>query len=419
MSGVAISATPYPVARRAGELIFTAGLFDLGAGAHRSRVETPMRSQSKALYESLEQVLGEEGAGLERALGFVQYFRPFDQISDYIDERRLRLAGVQSTSTGIIASGFPLDAAVVQLECIAAADPAAEIRDLIKPDDPVFQHLEQYGFAHALGYRGWVFCSGLMAMDGTSTAPFEGGVGSGVAKAARIDANFWVEDQLGAELEFILGEKIDPLLERAGSGRSRIAYADVHLRYPERDLPSFLRVWDAAFPAGPPATSITPATGLGARNGLIEVTLLALGEEDEREIEALRPDGCGQWLGSLPTAARVGDHVFTGTLDAAGRSGGFEPDFALPGAAFEDPVEQEAATVVARLGKVCAAAGGDLSSLSRVRFSLTDLASLPTVLRVCREHGIEAALSIVEHADGAWTPGCSITASAVAYVGTE
>ena len=328
----------------------------------------------------------------------------------YSEERRQHFPKGSPTSTTIACSRLGAPDAFVQVDAILAIPDA---QHALKRDTGTHPTA---GYAHTVGFGDWIFCSGVLASAVPSGAAYEGGPGTSVAKEARLDPNYWFGFAIKSEIDYILTKKLAAILETSGTSRENIAFAHIHLLDPVRDLAPLIEIWSQLCPHA--VTVISAAQGFGAHGACTEVTTIAMrsgGSLNLVPIDAQisRPFALG------PAAGRVGDLVFTSLLAAADEHG------LAAGARIDrdrEFMEQqtcvEMGLILDQIEKICAAAGGYLRDVVRLRLYVSSMALAPAAITALRARsGNSIPFSLVEDATlSTWMPGCTVTADAIVHI---
>lgn len=404
---------PYAQLVRAGDFVFTAGLVSPDVAKPVALGEFPVRRQARGIYGALGAALAAHGTALRNTVGLVQFFRGRGQTAAYIGERRKFFPDGIPTSTGIGCTDLLTPDCVLQVDAIVAV-PA--------PGQAVAHHAGasgKAGYSHAVTFGDWIFCSGITPSAPQSTAPYPGAAGTTLPEEIRVDPNYWFGIPVQPQTRHIMEKKLKPVLAEVGAGLADVAYAHVHLENPSADLPGFVETWNELYRGKPPLTVISPSNGLGSIGAGIEITPLAIAPNGKTRIADIAAPGLAPVAGLGPVARRIGDLVFTGTLAAA-------DEFGLVGEARLDPrgprlfdrADREMRVVLDRLARICAAAGGSLADVVKIRVYVSSMAQLPGAYRPLDEaFKGRAAISVVENGGNPdWIPGCTLAVDAVAHV---
>lgn len=366
----------------------------------------PKREKETALiFDHFEAVLDAGGTSLENAVRTDQYYTTVEAVPPYQAVRRTRFGQLIPPSTSIAQNGFALPGADMNVQMIAVV-PDGDFRP---------RHLSQEGlnarptsgYSPALNVGDFVFVPGITAM----AQPGEP-ARHAVAAAARIEAGMqWGGQPIKLEAEFIIGERIKPSLELAGSSIDHVVKAQAYLTQPA-DYAAFNDVWSRQFGNRPPALSIIPciARGLAVENGLLEINVLALkasGATERTMVDAgVFPGFRGQ-----PQAVRAGDLLFLSALMGIDENGLVEAARPDPGQPhYQSSAEAQADCILDNAAKLCAAAGTALENVVRIQQFHTDIAEFLPVHRAWRRRLGDAPLpfSAVEVPGPLPVPGATL-----------
>lgn len=404
---------PYAQVVRAGDFVFTAGLVSPDVMAATPFAEFPVRRQARGIFEALQSQLGEHGTALANTVSLLQFFRGRGQTAAYIGERRKLFPGGIPTSTGIGCTDLLVPDAVLQIDAIVA---------VAQGGVNVHHHAGasgKAGYSHAVTFGDWIFCSGITPSATQSTAAYPGAVGTTLPEEVRVDPNYWFGIPVQPQTRYIMERKLKPILEQVGASLVDVAYAHVHLEQPPADLPGFTEVWNELFDGKPPLTVISPSNGLGSLGAGIEITPFAIKPGGKTRVGDIAVPGLESFCGIGPVARRIGDLVFTSTLAAANRVGLLEEARILPrGPRLRDQSDLEMNIVLDRIGAICAAAGGSLANLVKLRVYLSSMDCLAAAYRAVESRlGGRVAFSAIENGGNPdWIPGCTLAVDAVAHI---
>ena len=347
---------------RAGDWIFATGVLaqdfqngiaDAVLQPHRPLTGAPRYEREAALlFDHLTAVLEAGGAGLDRLVRLDPYYTENSAVASYQRIRNRRLGGRMPASTSVLVPELLLPEAAIEFHAIAhAGTPVA-------------------GPGHWVTVGDFVFLTGqFAAAQGDEPAR------DGIASAATVPpGSFWTGDPLRREAEFVIRQRIEPALARAESSLRQVVKAQVYLTDAQY-IPTFIQVWTDAFGDELPATSIVtvPPGAIGLPAARLEINIVALRDDARTLKQVIEADVAPAYPGH-PAAIRAGDLLFLSGLmanDARGLVAEARADPRQP--YFSAPAEAQAAAILAKADRICAAAGTGLDRIVRIQQFHQDL----------------------------------------------
>lgn len=192
--------------------------------------------------------------------------------------------------------------------------------------------------APAIRHGDWVFISGIVAPD------------------AGDESGTWFGCSIEAQTERVL-EKLAKLAESAGTSLSRAVKADVYLPNPA-DYAGMDNVWKRWFP-NPPARSVVPHVGLGAKGARVQVALTLLANGSTVKMEKIETSEAPEPFSHEPQAIKAGNFLFLSQQMAATSKGELAPGmvraaeypwYGSPGTAQMRYMMQNVAAICAKAG---------------------------------------------------------------------
>jgi enamine deaminase RidA (YjgF/YER057c/UK114 family) len=159
--------------------------------------------------------------------------------------------------------------------------------------------------APAIRHGDWVFISGIVAPDAATDSP-----------------DLWFGSTIEAQTERVL-QKLAKLAESAGTSLGRAVKADVYLPNPA-DYAGMDSVWKRWFPK-PPARSVVPHVGLGAKGARVQIALTLLANGSSLTAETIETSLAPEPFSHEPQAVKVGNLLFLSQQMAFTSSGELAP----------------------------------------------------------------------------------------------
>ena len=347
---------------RAGDWIFATGVlaqdFRNGVAAAVLQSDRPLvgapryEREAALLFDHLTQVLDAGGAGLDRLVRLDQYYTQVSAVASYQRIRNRRLSGRMPASTSVL------------------------VPELLLPDAAIEFHAIAHAGTPVAGPGPWVTVGDFIFLTGQfAAAQGDEPARDGIASAATVPpGSFWTGDPLRREAEFVIRQRIEPALARAGSSLRQVVKAQVYLT-DAQDIPTFNQVWADAFGADVPATTIVtvPPGAIGLPAARLEINIVALRDDARTPKQVIEADVAPAYPGH-PAAIRAGDLLFLSGLMAndpeglvpEARTDQRQPHFSAPG-------DAQAAAILTKADRICAAAGTGLDRIVRIQQFHQDL----------------------------------------------
>lgn len=389
--------SPFPVAVRAGDLIFAPCVLNPASTDPRPLDAWASRHEARVVLDRLKSVVEASGGQMKHVINLLQCFQGRGQTAGYVEERVHHFRDGVPTSTGTAGTALSAPKALIQLDAVGIVPSGGKTLEYIGGTS------QAASYSNAIAYGDTVYFSGIMTGD-PSTQP---------------DPQRWFGSAVKNELRFIMRERFQPIAAGAGCGIGDIAVAHFHLLNPIADLGPFRELVDQLFPRNKPVFMVSASSGLGALPGRIEITPIAVRPGSATRVADIEPKGMERGMLDGPQAKRVGDFVYLSTqhaVDGVGRLNGAAVDPRSTHFVAQTTAEME--HIVARIQAICAAAGGSAKDLVRLRLYLGSMAAAPAAIAVVRQRiGDDVPVSMVEDADAAgWLGESTVSADAVAYI---
>lgn len=389
--------SPFPAAVRAGDFIFAPCILNQAAINPRPLDAWQSRHESRIVLERLKAVIESAGGAMANVINLLQCFQGRGQTAGYVEERVHHFRGGVPTSTGTAGTALATPKALIQLDAVGVVPSPGKALEYIGGTS------QAASYSNAIAYGDLVYFSGIMTSD-PKTQP---------------DPTRWFGSAVKSELRFIMQERFAPIAASAGCGIGDIAVAHFHLLNPIADLGPFRELVDELFPSNKPVFIVSASSGLGSLPGRIEITPIAVRAGGTTKVVDIQPKDMPNGMLDGPQAKRVGDFVYLSTQfasDRFGQLGAAAPD--LRTAHFISRTTAEMEQIVARIEKICSAAGGKAKDLVRLRLYVADMAVAPSAIAVVRQRiGDDVPISMIEDAGAAgWLGDSTVSADAVAYI---
>lgn len=351
---------------RAGKWVFGTGLratlpdgrLDPDVVRNTRPLGVPPQSQREAaaIFATMAHHLHLAGSSLERVARLDQYYPDPRAVDPYHVVRKNVLAGRVSPSTSIIVNRLlNLDAAM-DLQVLAATDASGyQVRQAAAGSG---LHVPATsGYAPHVRVGDLVFIAGQLARDASGQLAAEAQVPPGQQ---------WNGTGIQLETDYLVQHRLVPALTDAGSRLGLVLKAQVYLSRPD-DLPAFWHSWSKAFGGRVPPTTVVPVRhpAFGTSAATVEINVVAA---HESAADAVRDIDCDV---ELIAGDMIPARAFDGLLFVAGlmgiADGGICPSAQVdPSAPFyQDSAAAQMADALRKAAKIFAAAGSDLSQVTR------------------------------------------------------
>lgn len=378
------------------------GLMDPAVMLDGRSLGAPPKPQREAgaVFATMAEFLQQAGSSMRHVARLDQYYPDSRSVDPYHVARKKALGGQVSPSTSVIVRRLlNLDASLDVQVIAATIDSGYEMQ---KAAPGALNAPPTSGYAPHLRAGDIIFVAGQLARDATGALAPEAQLPTG---------QLWSGTRIKLETEYLVRKRLVPALIDAGSHLGLVLKAQVYLSR-SGDLPAFWQTWTQAFDGRIPPTTVVPVNhpAFGTSAASIEVNLVAAhasAAERVRDVECDVP-----MIGRGMVPARVLD----GILFVAGLMG-IEDSGMLAAATphpstpfFHDPAGAQMAQALGTARKIFAAAGSDLSQVTRVLQFHCDLADF----RSChaawdadlRQRGLP--FSAIEVAEDLFAPGARV-----------
>jgi enamine deaminase RidA (YjgF/YER057c/UK114 family) len=292
-----------------------------------------------------------------------QYYPDARFVDPYHVARKRALAGQVAPSTSVIVPGLLLPGACMDVQVLAATQDSGYV---VQAGKPTLNVPASSGYAPHVRAGDTIFVAGQLARDAAGQLAAEAQVPPGQA---------WNGTRIKLETDYLVRHRLLPALEAAGSRLDLVLKAQVYLTH-AGDLPLFWQTWAAAFGGRVPPTTVVPVPhpAFGTTAATIEVNLVAAHASAAARVRDIACDV------ELPGAGMLPARVFDGVLYVAGlmaiEDGGIvaagRGDDAAP--YFHDAACAQMRDILGKAQAIFAAAGTDLSQVTRVLQFHADLA---------------------------------------------
>jgi enamine deaminase RidA (YjgF/YER057c/UK114 family) len=404
---------------KAGNWVFGTGLRAVDeSGAIAAQVlragrplDAPPKAEREArfIFERMRRQLAEAGSDMSRVVRLDQYYPDWRSVDPYHCARKVALAGKVAPSTSILVGGLlNLDAAMdIQVMAATTASGMA-----VQPvSSSTVGAPKESGYAPCLRAGDLIFVAGQLARDQTGD----------IAPQAMVPATqLWKGTRIKLETDYLVRQRLQPALEAAGSKLDLVLKAQVYLSH-EEDLPGFWQVWHDAFGGRVPPTTVVPVQhpGFGTLDARLEVNVVAAHADAAHRVHDVECDVELPGSGMLP-ARRLDDLLFVAglmALDADGLVSRAQVDTMAP--YFHDSAREQMADILAKAGKIFAAAGADLSNVVRALHFHRDLRSFPSVYAEWRRliGDVGLPFSAIQVNPSLFVPGADLIVDLTGYCG--
>jgi enamine deaminase RidA (YjgF/YER057c/UK114 family) len=205
----------------------------------------------------------------------------------------------------------------------------------------------------------WVFLSGQSALELDEKGQPAWAPGCDPTPAT------WLESPVEAQAERSL-DRLEAILESAGSSLAKVVKADVYIGHP-RDFAAIERVWKRRFPNDPPAKTVVPYSGLGARGQLVEIAVTALTNDSELPRQAIETSDAPEPLGHEPQAMRAGQYLFYSQQMAFDSTGALAKGMQrAPGYPYYgQPAKNQVDYMLGNVARIATAAGSSIDNVCK------------------------------------------------------
>ncbi len=391
--GTPIPRMPYSPAIKAGPWIFIAGQIATDFGPDglamecRNHPDLPnqrlaLRMQSAYTLKSIEGTIAGAGGNFDdHSVRIYQWFVTPDQdrdggnwvgdgftITPYLEERDRFLTHDRPCSTGMGITNLLVKDTVIEIDALMKTD---------TPKQQVFiddVSAALAGYSQGLVSGDWVFTAGELATDFTGDWGRSEYYGprSAIELASRTPSELlWYGLPIKTQTLNLL-ERLERILEASGSSKNDVVHATVYYSHP-KNWAEIEEAWCEFFPDDPPARTMIPFMGIGARGCDPEIALIALKKDGKTKKQTIMADGVGQPIGHEPHAVKAGDLLFFSTQVAGDRNGLCEggrrsPEYPWYGL----PARAQMNFVLENVAKICEAAGTSIENICKRQCFHTD-----------------------------------------------
>ena len=365
------------------------------------------RRESDQIFANLGRVLKAGGGDLRSVVRVDQYFTDYRAVPEYHGARRAALADHIPPSTSILEQRFLLAGQEIDVQMIAV-EKGMRVQHIRHKEHAIHP---SSGYSLALTAGDFVFIAGRLADALTVT--------DGLAPEVRLPAgHLWKGVAVKLETEFVIQQKIAPVLKAAGASLADVVKCQVYLRDPA-DFAPFNDVWRKHFPKNPPATTLIPMStpGLAIEEARVEINAIALRSAGRTRPRAVDAGVMPAWKG-YSQAVRAGDLLFMSGLMAIDKDGLIEAARVNPAQPyFGSGTQAQMHYLLTNAEKICRAAGTSLANVVRIQQFHTDLGEFYPAWQVWQRHlpGRHLPFSAVE-VPFAPVPGCTVQLDLWVYV---
>jgi enamine deaminase RidA (YjgF/YER057c/UK114 family) len=348
---------------RAGKWVFGTGLratrpdgtLDPDVAREQRPFGVPPRAEREAaaIFTGMATALQQCGSAMGQVARLDQYYPDARHVDPYHVARKRALAGQVAPSTSVIVPQLLNPGACMDVQVIAATSDSGYT--VAAPRDGLNVPATS-GYAPHVRVGDMIFVAGQLARDATGNLAAEAQVPAGQA---------WNGTRIKLETGYLVRERLMPALAAAGSGMDLVLKAQAYLTHAE-DLPLFWQAWSAAFDGRAPPTTIVPVPhpAFGTTAATVEVNLVAAHASAAGRVRDVECEV------ELPAPGMLPARAFDGVLFVAGLMGldaggivGTRVHASTP--FFHDAAAAQMRDILAKAGAIFAAAGTDLSQVTR------------------------------------------------------
>jgi enamine deaminase RidA (YjgF/YER057c/UK114 family) len=315
--------------------------------------------QTRYIFKNLKKVVEAGGSSLDQIVRLDQFFVLEDtpdghlaSIEDYLSVRDevFPASKGRPTSTGIRCSHLLCKPGILEIDFVAVTNASGWKKEVINSSRA---GAPTGGYSHAVKVGPYVFCSGDLASDWDH----------GVDPSAVTNKNLWFGNDMDRQARFIL-DRLSVILEDAGSDLDLTAKAQVYLTAEGmKQIYKLEEVWKEYFPKNPPARTLIPADGLGVKDCMIEINLVAVTKDGGIKPKAVHARGVPKWPLHEPHAMQAGNLLFLSSALATDNKGHFPEALKVnPNwpwyEKYEKPIIQQMDYILGNAEKIVQAAGG-------------------------------------------------------------
>jgi enamine deaminase RidA (YjgF/YER057c/UK114 family) len=319
--------------------------------------------EAEAIFGAMRQGLEQAGSAMDLVARLDQYYPDSRYVDPYHVARKQALAGQVAPSTSVVVDRLLNLDASMDVQVMAATTGSGYTAQ--KAGTQQLNVPQTSGYAPCLRMGDMIFVAGQLARDSSGN----------IAPEAMVPAGqLWNGTRIKLETDYLVQKRLLPALEAAGSRLDLVLKAQVYLSHGE-DLPAFWQSWSRAFGGRVPPTTVVPVRhpAFGTRDATIEVNLVAAHASGAQRLRDIECDV------SLIAPDMMPARVFDGVLFAAGLMG-IEDGGLCDGACvepsapfYDDPVHAQMHDILQKAATIFAAAGTDLSRVTRALHFHADL----------------------------------------------
>jgi enamine deaminase RidA (YjgF/YER057c/UK114 family) len=363
------------------------------------------RREGDHVVGRIRSMLEQAGTGYSNAVRLDQYYPTWKAVDPYHLARKAAFGDYIPPSTSVVMERLCGPEIEISTSLLAVLPGAG--REPRRVDPPTVTSTTWSGFAPVAISGDYVFIAGQMARARDNTPD---------PRAHVAPNQRWGGHEMRRQAEYIIGERLKPALEAAGSSPANVLKAQVYVRAID-DLPHFLDVWHAHFGERQCALTILPTTDFGLIDGSLEINMLALRDDGATRKEIVDCEVPAEMTFGAP-AVRAGNLLLLSGMHAVAFDGplaGVSCGQDLP--YFGIAQRAQMGCILEHAARLCAAAGTSLDNLLRVHQFHTDLRDFLPMYRVWQERRGPAPLpfSMVQVPGPLAVPTCSVVADLWVY----
>lgn len=333
--------------------------------------------EAMRIFDNLDAVLRAGGTDRNNLVRTDQYYTTVKAVPPYQQVRRDFLHGRIPPSTSIAQQALLLPGADMNIQALAAIPGEGFVVEHLRHEQ--LKGRPTSGYSPALTVGDFIFIPGV-----TSLAVGDEPRRNGVAAAALMPEGLqWGGQPIKLETEFLITQRIAPMLALAGATLADVVHAQVYLCDRE-DYSAFNAAWTKHFGDSGPSVSIIPCIehGLAPYDGKIEINVIAA-KPGSRAGKTPVDAGVATAFRLQPQAVKAGDLLFIPAAMASDRNG------LLPSAVFDrrqpyfsSAAQAQAEAIIENVTRLCEAAGTSLDNVVRLLLFQTDIREFYPIIKV-------------------------------------
>jgi reactive intermediate/imine deaminase len=361
-----------------------------------------IKLQTDYIFKNTGIILEAAGTNFDNVLSINQFVTDWGYLDGYIEARDKFMKPPRPASTAVDINQILTNDAVIEIDIMALISEGNLQREIVSTDKiprPIA------GYSQATKAGNFIFTSGDLATDFVNP----------IAPEARVNTNYWVGSEIKRQTEYTL-QKLEAVLKEAGSSLNKVVKANVYLT-DIGDMYKMDEVWRKYFPIDPPARTIIPVKKLAWLGCRIEITLIAVTQNTDKEV--VRVDRMPAPLTHESYAIKAGGLLFVSgqmAVDENGLAG--ETRSAPLCSYYENPVKKQTEYIMKNLEYICRAAGLEFKNVVSVHSGYLDLKDFgPSYEVLTKYFGNDLPTNTtIRVPEPFQVPGCNVVIDMIGYV---